>query len=236
MDGPGHRPGNNLRSHIANLKAHGSDHFLQTSYRPGGAIVVPELTEYVSRKLHQESQILQRKQAEMKGKHHGKGFQWRSRIFHEPCSDGRARDVLPLPMLQNVEAVQGSVCRAVRRRLQKRSAVAKMVNRAIYSLNSLYLGRHWEGSERVTNFDYLFLHKCSILGHTTSCRGRVGAFCVTKKPKEVAGQLVERQRLILDCRQVNLAFRDPPKTELGSLAALPRFPQNFPISFACAAI
>lgn len=53
----------------------GADHFLGTSYRPGGAIVVPELTEHVSRKLHQESQILKekRKQAEMKGKGPGRG-------------------------------------------------------------------------------------------------------------------------------------------------------------------
>ena len=52
----------------------GADHFLGTSYRPGGAIVVPELTEHVSRKLHQESQILKekRKQAEFKGKAIGK--------------------------------------------------------------------------------------------------------------------------------------------------------------------
>ena len=52
----------------------GADHFLGTSYRPGGAIVVPELTEHVSRKLHQESQILKekRKQQEMKGKSYGK--------------------------------------------------------------------------------------------------------------------------------------------------------------------
>lgn len=57
----------------------GADHFLGTSYRPGGAIVVPELTEHVSRKLHQESQILKekRKQAEYKdskGKPKGKGI------------------------------------------------------------------------------------------------------------------------------------------------------------------
>lgn len=47
----------------------GSDHFLGTSYRPGGGIVIPELTEYVAKKLHQESQILKekRKQSEAKG-------------------------------------------------------------------------------------------------------------------------------------------------------------------------
>lgn len=50
----------------------GSDHFMGTSYRPGGAIVVPELTRHVADRMHQESQILKekRKQQEMKG---GKG-------------------------------------------------------------------------------------------------------------------------------------------------------------------
>ena len=56
----------------------GSDHFLGTSYRPGGAIVVPELTEHVSKKLHQESQILKEKRKqvefkEFKGKGGGRG-------------------------------------------------------------------------------------------------------------------------------------------------------------------
>ena len=50
----------------------GADHFMGTSYRPGGAIVVPELTKYVADRMHQESQILKekRKQGELKG---GKG-------------------------------------------------------------------------------------------------------------------------------------------------------------------
>ena len=37
---------------------------------------------------------------------------------------------------------------------------------------------------------------------------------MSKKPKEIEGVMVERQRLILDCRQVNLSFRAPPVTEL----------------------
>lgn len=47
----------------------GADHFLGTSYRPGGAIVVPELTKHVAERMHQESQVLKdkRKQAELKG-------------------------------------------------------------------------------------------------------------------------------------------------------------------------
>lgn len=48
----------------------GADHYLGTSYRPGGAIVVPELTKHVAERMHQESQVLKekRKQAELKGK------------------------------------------------------------------------------------------------------------------------------------------------------------------------
>ena len=36
----------------------GADHFMQTGFRPGSAIVVPSLTKYVSEKLHQEGQIM----------------------------------------------------------------------------------------------------------------------------------------------------------------------------------
>ncbi|CAE7448154.1 unnamed protein product, partial [Symbiodinium necroappetens] len=61
---------------------------------------------------------------------------------------------------------------------------------------------------------------CGVPSQTSCCRGRVGAFTVAKKPKVVDGKKQERQRLVLDCRQVNLQFRQPPLTELGSLAAL----------------
>ena len=64
------------------------------------------------------------------------------------------------------------------------------------------------------------LHKAGILSWSCSPKGRVGSFVVKKKPKDVNGKLVNRQRLILDCRQVNLLFRAPPATELGSLPAL----------------
>eukprot|EP00435_Cladocopium_sp_Y103_P062452 s598_g24.t1 len=59
-----------------------------------------------------------------------------------------------------------------------------------------------------------------ILGFTSSVRGRVGAFCVAKKPKTVNGINKPRQRLVLDCRQTNLQFRSPPLTVLGSLPAV----------------
>ena len=64
------------------------------------------------------------------------------------------------------------------------------------------------------------LYSSGILSFTSTCRGRVGAFCVSKKPKLVDGSLMPRQRLVLDCRQTNLVFRPPPHTALGSLAAV----------------
>lgn len=53
----------------------GADHYMGTAYRPGGAIVTPELTEHVARKMQQESSILKerRKLTEAKGKSKGKG-------------------------------------------------------------------------------------------------------------------------------------------------------------------
>lgn len=64
------------------------------------------------------------------------------------------------------------------------------------------------------------LHQSGILSWCVRPRGRVGSFVVRKKPKEVNGKMVERQRLILDCRRVNTMFRAPPSTELGSLSAV----------------
>jgi hypothetical protein len=66
------------------------------------------------------------------------------------------------------------------------------------------------------------LHSCGVLGFTSVCRGRVGAFSVSKKAKIIDGVEVKRQRLVLDCRQTNLLFKAPPLTELGSLSALSR--------------
>ena len=56
----------------------GSDHYMGTTHRPGGAIVVPELVKHVADRMHQESQIMKerRKQTELKGKGRGgKPFQ-----------------------------------------------------------------------------------------------------------------------------------------------------------------
>lgn len=65
---------------------------------------------------------------------------------------------------------------------------------------------------------HLFDH--GILSFTSTVRGRVGSFCVAKKVKIVEGKKILRQRLVLDCRQTNLMFKEPPLIELGSLPAL----------------
>lgn len=64
------------------------------------------------------------------------------------------------------------------------------------------------------------LHERGILSFTRRCRGRVGAFTVSKKPKVLDGMVVKTQRLVLDCRQTKLLFRPSPHTDLGSLSSL----------------
>ena len=64
------------------------------------------------------------------------------------------------------------------------------------------------------------LFDAGVLGFTSTCRGRVGAFCVSKKPKVIDNVVHERQRLVLDCRQTNLMLKARPLTELGSRSAL----------------
>ena len=64
------------------------------------------------------------------------------------------------------------------------------------------------------------LYDSGVLAFSGACRGRVGAFCVSKKPKVINGETIHRQRLVLDCRQTNLIFKPPPPTRLGSLSSL----------------
>ncbi|CAL1136372.1 unnamed protein product [Cladocopium goreaui] len=306
--------------------AEAADHFLQTGFRPGGAIVVPSLAKYVSEKLHQEGQIMKERRKLREERGHGRG---RGRGQPGKQNPGRG------------------ICRSVKQRCFKRAAVNKRVNLAITALNSLFFGNDsWEvpqtchdlralpspqrdaiqniikcvkdaggppkgacysealkalrvasngyfdtaggvgdtvamnlqllslpslagkgvdlastlegkAGEMLRDFeshmlqhdvnwgafsqhtepvkpysdpqlsqrgfygDFLArLQQCGILAFSLQPRGRVGAFCVSKKPKEVDGRVVQRQRLILDCRQTNMLFRAPPLTELGSLSAL----------------
>ena len=64
------------------------------------------------------------------------------------------------------------------------------------------------------------LYHRGLLGFSSHCRGRVGAFAVSKKPKMIDNVLHPRQRLVLDCRLVNGLFRPSPHTSLGSLASM----------------
>eukprot|EP00438_Fugacium_kawagutii_P008128 Skav234369 [mRNA] locus=scaffold2071:40230:43653:+ [translate_table: standard] len=64
------------------------------------------------------------------------------------------------------------------------------------------------------------LHDRGVLSFSNRCRGRVGAFTVSKKDKMIDGTLHKRQRLVLDCRQTNQLFKPSPHTTLGSLASL----------------
>eukprot|EP00438_Fugacium_kawagutii_P012897 Skav204571 [mRNA] locus=scaffold2218:197091:209588:- [translate_table: standard] len=273
---------------------------------------------------------------------------WSSKIFHPPAgSDGRCRDVFPLPLLAECNIRDSGLSRGTRRRLLTKAAVHKRVNLALNALNSLYfgekhkyqntvvddlssltlvqkscienvrkhvqllgapshdarcqgafaalraasssyqdiepgvgdvvemditllslpsgkvagvsLGQNLSGAAKdiVGQFDSFMLqdasvwtdlefasmnihtyndpglknrcqyleflgrlYDCGVLSFTTEVRGRVGAFTVSKKPKIVDGVSVPRQRLVLDCRSVNLQFRSPPLTELGSLASV----------------
>ncbi|CAL1158499.1 unnamed protein product, partial [Cladocopium goreaui] len=64
------------------------------------------------------------------------------------------------------------------------------------------------------------VYKRGIIRFSQNCRGRVGAFTVSKKPKVIDNVVTPRQRLVLDCRLVNAMFRPSPHTNLGSLTAL----------------
>ena len=62
-------------------------------------------------------------------------------LFHTPLeSDGRQRDVFPLPRVALEEPFDGNVCRAVRQRVLSHHEKMKRVNMAIHALNSLYYG------------------------------------------------------------------------------------------------
>ena len=96
-------------------------------------------------------------------------------------------------------------------------------NWGIFSEEAAKIKTYNDPMLRNKTFFLEFLRKLDGAGILSYChgpRGRVGAFCVSKKPKEIEGIMVERQRLILDCRRVNLLFRAPPVTELGSLPAV----------------
>lgn len=129
-----------------------------------------------------------------------------SRIFHEPCPDGRQRDIFPLPALRNVGAVQGFVCRAAKKRIHRRQQVTSRVNQAIRSLNSLFFGGDGTGELVVDSLQSLPLSQRLCIRDLIK---KVRAFgsCPTGASNSEA-------------LKVNMAFREPPRCELGSLAAM----------------
>ncbi|CAE7218022.1 unnamed protein product, partial [Symbiodinium necroappetens] len=314
----------------------GADYWLGTLHRPGGAVVVPKLTEHVSRKLQADSQFLKerRKLEEAKKQAKGDGPKGRGRGRGDGASDkffmslrvemeedvtfflclfysderinkaisalnslffggglGRARSTGSAGVCGNeaqasarelvIQQVKrlgppppdasgpGAICAlraASSSYVEPEPGTGEVVPMVLDRLSlpsgkvaGVDLASALEGHTRkmVMNFeDYLLqdatdmgdmcesagsvkpyndpvlrrhreyisflglLFKCGTLTFTQHCKGRVGAFCVSKKPKVIDGQVVERQRLVLDCRQVNLLFKPPPLTELGSLSAL----------------
>lgn len=69
------------------------------------------------------------------------GRGWQSRLYHTPSDESnRSRDIFPLPFLREHEPMQHDVSRCVEQRIQSRLAVNKLVNRAVFSLNSMWFG------------------------------------------------------------------------------------------------
>ncbi|CAE7502120.1 unnamed protein product [Symbiodinium sp. KB8] len=179
-----------------------ADHFLQVGHRPGGAIVTQTLTKHVAEKLHQEGQILKerRKLREEKG---GKGGRGRG-----PGKTGKDAGADAKRIKRREEPLMRSEF------LMGREAGQALRN---FEEEMLQDAQNWNAvSEEAARR----LFECGVLGFCRRPRGRVGAFAVSKKSKIIEGKEVKRQRLILDCRQVNMQFRAPPITELGSLASL----------------
>ena len=70
--------------------------------------------------------------------------------------------------------------------------------------------------ERSVYLDFIAeLYKRGVLRFSQKCVGRVGAFAVSKKPKVVDGNLVLRQRLVLDCRMSQWSFQTVPTHQPG---------------------
>eukprot|EP00438_Fugacium_kawagutii_P035192 Skav232767 [mRNA] locus=scaffold1229:242985:248589:- [translate_table: standard] len=209
----------------------GADYWMGTKFKAGGGIVIPSLIEHVARKLHADAQILKerRKLEENKGKAKGKP----SKGAYDDSADVGVGSVvnmdlsrLSLPSggvagVSLVDSLEGST----------RNMVEDFENYMFQDADAwTYLEDEaakvppYNDQLLATRKGYLaFLRRlfdAGVLGYTSTCRGRVGAFTVAKKSKVVEGVEQKRQRLVLDCRQTNLQFREPPMTELGSLASL----------------
>ena len=116
----------------------GAEHLMGQTYRQGGGIVVPTLTDFVAKKMQAQSQgeggSWQKCVSASTGgcgavamPLHSK-TNWSSPVFHEPLKDGRKRDVFPLPLIQSEVGPRGDVCRAVAKRVFRRRAVIEEVS------------------------------------------------------------------------------------------------------------
>ena len=99
-------------------------------------------------------------------------------------------------------------------------------HRQLYDNPSLYTDVHIENNPEVRKEFYKRLFRCGILGATKNRRGSISPFFVRKKGG--------KQRLVLDCRRVNMFFRRPPKPEMGTAETLQRMenPNGGPVYIA----
>ncbi|CAJ1449221.1 unnamed protein product [Effrenium voratum] len=103
----------------------GAEHFMGQTYRQGGGIVVPTLTDFVAKKMQAQSQIMKekRKLAEAKGSKKGQ------------------------PKAAPKGGAAGSA--AVAKRVFRRRAVIEEVNQSISAMNSLFFGGKGSGHDRL---------------------------------------------------------------------------------------
>ena len=92
--------------------------------------------------------------------------------------------------------------------------------------NVLYTDIHIARDKQVRMSFLARLNRCGILAASKTSCGTISPFFVKKKGG--------RQRLVLDCRNVNECFRRPPKPEMAAAEAIQRFdnPEGSPIYIA----
>eukprot|EP00959_Pyramimonas_sp_CCMP1952_P249456 5214456-Pyramimonas_sp.AAC.1 len=88
-----------------------------------------------------------------------------------------------------------------------------------YEATSSFADAGWK---RMTNRKKLALEmwRAGMLACTEEVKEKVGIFTVVKSMVEGSPGKVEKSRLVWDCRRLNLRFRKPPWTGLGSPSAL----------------
>lgn len=95
-------------------------------------------------------------------------------VFLGPSSGERQRDVFPLPYLPECGVLKRGLCRTVRRRVERRTAVNVTVNKAIHSLNLLFAGGEDFPRSTVENWVQLPLCQKDTLSHILAVVKDVG--------------------------------------------------------------